>query len=233
MNKQLINKYKPEFDHWLNEGKLLCYTEVDGPYYEVTDEKWDFVCDIGFIINDEYVELRKALTEGKIIQIYDVIEQHISNPSLDKFGWKDFKSFTASSPFSKTPDFYRIKPDEPKFKVGDFVRVTPKSNRAITNSGTTEFTGIIRVIDKYNLCNIKGIDNTDWFESDDIQLWTPVKDEWCWFWDKCTPHRPTLRQYDIFPEEYGEENMFHDSEQNPFDFCEPFLNSRPSYLKDK
>ena len=67
----------------------------------------------------------------------------------------------------------------------------------------------------------------------ELELWTPVKGEWCWFWDKCTPHRPTLRQYDIFPEGYSEENMFHDSEQNPFDFCEPFLNSRPSYLKDK
>ena len=67
----------------------------------------------------------------------------------------------------------------------------------------------------------------------ELETWTPVKGEWCWFWDKCTPHRPTLRQYDIFPEGYGEENMFHDSEQNPFDFCEPFLNSLPSYLKDK
>ena len=221
MNKQLINKYKHEFDHWLNGGKLLCYTEVDGPYYEVTDEKWDFVCDIGFIINDEYVELRKALAEGKTIQIYDVIEQHPSDRTFDKFGWRDFKSFTASSSFSKTPDLYRIKPDEPKFKVGDFVRyIHTTYPRAL------------------EINNING--NRYYFTNSEmscveheLEPWTPVKDEWCWFWDKCTPHRPTLRQYDIFPEGYGEENMFHDSEQNPFDFCEPFLNSLPSYLKDK
>ncbi len=224
MNKQLINKYKHEFDHWLNGGKLLCYTEVDGPYYAVTDEKWDFVCDIGFIINDEYSEFRKALAEGKIIQIYDVIEQHISNPSLDKFGWKDFKSFTASSPFSKTPDFYRIKPDEPKFKVGDFVtHESLKITRQITKVND-DF--IYFKEGSWALPHVEGFSNK-------LILWTPVKGEWCWFWDKCTPHRPTLRQYDIFPEGYGEENMFHDSEQNPFDFCEPFLNSLPSYLKDK
>ena len=228
MNKQLINKYKPEFDHWLNEGKLLCYTEVEGPYYEVTDEKWDFVCDIGFIINDEYVELRKALINGKTIQIYDAIEQHPSDRTFDKFGWRfdkfgwrDFKSFTPSSSFSKTPDLYRIKPDEPKFKVGDFVRYvhsTPAKALEINNINGNRY--------YFTNSEMSCLEH-------ELELWTPVKGEWCWFWDKCTPHRPTLRQYDIFPEGYSEENMFHDSEQNPFDFCEPFLNSRPSYLKDK
>ena len=32
---------------------------------------------------------------------------------------------------------------------------------------------------------------------------------------------------------YATNSYSLDSEQNPFDFCEPFLNSRPSYLKDK
>ena len=108
MNKQLINKYKSEFDHWLNEGKLLCYTEVEGPYYEVTDEKWDFVCDIGFIINDEYVEFRKALTEGKTIEYLG------QSSNL----WQELEDAN----FNLHQTCYRIKPDEPKFKVGDFVR---------------------------------------------------------------------------------------------------------------
>ena len=207
MNKQLINKYKSEFDHWLNEGKLLCYTEVDGPYYEVTDEKWDFVCNIGFIINDEYVEFRKALAEGKVIEYlgqYSNLWHEVPEPD-----------------FNLHPTCYRIKPDGPKFKVGDFVTTL---NRDINCS--------VWRIDKVLSCNTLKSDLI-LLDPKTIQLWTPVKGEWCWFWDKCTPHRPTLRQYDIFPEGYSEENMFHDSEQNPFDFCEPFLNSRPSYLKDK
>ena len=113
----------------------------------------------------------------------------------------------------------KYKPDEPKFKVGDFVKFTDISNKHPKQ--------IIKIEDEvayteFNKCLLT-----------QLILWAPVKDEWCWFWDKCTPHRPTLRQYDIFPEGYGEDNMFHDSEQNPFDFCEPFLNSLPSYLKDK
>ena len=115
----------------------------------------------------------------------------------------------------------KYKADKPKFKVGDFVRYvhsTPAKALEINNINGNRyyFTNSEMSCLEYEL-----------------ELWTPVKGEWCWFWDKCTPHRPTLRQYDIFPEGYSEENMFHDSEQNPFDFCEPFLNSRPSYLKDK
>ena len=221
MNKQLINKYKPEFDHWLNEGKILYKHMHSNAWWN--DEPWDYSPDyIGaIIINDDYAEFRKALAEDKIIQIYDVIEQHSSDRTFDRFGWRDFKSFTTSSSFSKTPDLYRIKPDQPKFKVGDFV--TPL-NREINCS--------VWKIDKVLSCNTL-VSNGIMLDPRTIQLWTPVKGEWCWFWDKCTPHRPTLRQYDIFPEGYSEENMFHDSEQNPFDFCEPFLNSRPSYLKDK
>ena len=218
MNKQLINKYKPEFDHWLNGGKLLCYTEVDGPYYEVTDEKWDFVCDIGFIINDEYVELRKALAEGKTIQIYDVIEQHPSDRTFDKFGWRDFKSFTSSSSFSKTPDLYRIKPDEPKFKVGDFVRYvhsTPPRALEINNING----GRYYFINSEMSCL-----------EHELEPWTPVKGEWCWFYDN-----PNKDKYCNLSKSGGESNgrCFKTNCGTPWNFCEPFLNSLPSYLKDK
>ena len=216
MNKELINKYKPEFDHWLNEGKLLCYTEVEGPYYEVTDEKWDFVCDIGFIINDEYVELRKALAEGKTIQIYDVIEQHPSDRTFDKFGWRDFKSFTASSSFSKTPDLYRIKPDEPKFKVGDFVRyihTTPRRALEINNINGNRY--------YFTNSEMSCVEH-------ELEPWTPVKDEWCWFYDdkfKKSSHLAKFKQMS--------RQFFESEEIGIYDYCEPFLNSLPSYLKDK
>ena len=216
MNKQLINKYKPEFDYFLNEGKLLCYTEVDGPYYEVTDEKWDFVCDIGFIINDEYVEFRKALAEGKTIQIYDVIEQHLSDRTFDKFGWRDFKSFTSSSSFSKTPDLYRIKPYEPKFKVGDFV--TPL-NRDINCS--------IWQIDNILSCNTL-VSGSTMLDPRTLQPWTPVKGEWCWFYDdkfKKSSHLAKFKQMS--------RQFFESEEIGIYDYCEPFLNSIPSYLKDE
>ena len=207
MNKQLINIYKPEFDYFLNEGKIL-YKHINSNAWW-NDEPWNYSPDYvtAIIINDEYSEFRKALAEGKVIEYLG----QSSNV------WHEVQE----PDFNLHPTCYRIKPDEPKFKVGDFV--TPL-NREINCS--------IWQIDNILSCNTLVSGNT-MLDPRTIQPWTPVKDEWCWFWDKCTPHRPTLRQYDIFPEGYGEENMFHDSEQNPFDFCEPFLNSRPSHLKDK
>lgn len=220
MNIDTIKKYKNEFDHFVNGGKLLCarardyklnWLKATGNHPEFFNTNDEYYI---YIIDDEYVELRKALAEGKTIQ-------HISATTGE---WVDFnKGFepTPSYTFLTTPEYYRIKPEEPKFKVGDFVRYvhsTPAKALEINNINGNRyyFTNSEMSCLEYEL-----------------ELWTPVKGEWCWFWDKCTPHRPTLRQYDIFPEGYSEENMFHDSEQNPFDFCEPFLNSRPSYLKDK
>lgn len=120
MNKELIKKFKTEFNHYINEGKLLYYSEVDGPYYDVSDETWNFACDIGIIINDEFVEFRKAISEGKTIQIYTCIEQHPHDPSLDEYGWRDFKSFKPNSSFINSIENYRIKP-ELNIKVGDWV----------------------------------------------------------------------------------------------------------------
>ena len=136
MNKELIKKYKKEFDHWLNEGSLLArvitsdeddflYTiwyEVDNKALALGEWTSDYLFNLTdiqtnyykpqFIINDEYSIYRKALIEGKIIQFYDVTEQHETDPLLDKYGWRDFKSFTASSTFTFPINEYRVKPDE-------------------------------------------------------------------------------------------------------------------------
>ena len=223
MNKQLINKYKHEFDHWLNEGKVLHKHTNSNSWciYEPWDYSPDYVTAI--IINDEYSIYRKALVEGKTVQANI---NYWSFPETEEFNWQDIASPDSFNKFNLLN--LRIKPNEPKFKVGDFVRVAPKSNRAITNSGTTEFTGIIRVIDKHNLYNIKGIYDTDWFESDDIQPWTPVKGEWCWFYGSKSSKSAALVQ---FKEMHN--NYFMSTTDSPWQFCEPFLNSLPSYLKDK
>lgn len=125
MNKELIKKYKIEFDHWVNGGSVLMgkrnefnssirwYPSVTNPFTELSDS-------IVVVINDEYIELRKALVEGKTIQIYTVVDQHPIDPKSDCYGWKDFNSFTPSSSFSYTIHNYRIKPEH-EFKVGDWV----------------------------------------------------------------------------------------------------------------
>ena len=71
MNKELIKKYKMAFEHWLNGGKILYKDEFNN--WENSEDIWDLrtekVKDV--IINDKYVELRKAVTKGKKIEILE------------------------------------------------------------------------------------------------------------------------------------------------------------------
>ena len=115
MNKELIKKYKAEFAHWLNGGKLQAKF-VNDPWEEAPEGIFSFTT-INFIlvIEDEYVELRKALAEGKTIQMYCKYDG--VTPI-----WDDMTEVIKSIGFVMTKDNYRIKPEESKFKIGDWVR---------------------------------------------------------------------------------------------------------------
>ena len=156
MNTKLIKKYKTEFNYYVEGGNLLYFTEVGGPYYEVTDEKWDFVCDIEFIIDDVYVEFRKALAEGKTVQLNKA--EKFSDP---KRGWVDLSCNCLGHSSVLFPvEYYRIKPedsDKPKitkFKVGDWVHIPA------LDSVPCQFSE--------DLCMLG------------LEKWEPQSDEWCW-----------------------------------------------------
>ena len=122
MNKDLIKKYKKEFDHWLKGGNILVrYPNAVSPVWETEEtlatdfiDPWDRDTDeIEIIIDDKYVELRKALVEGKQIQLFNNLYD-TSQPSKT---WIDVETIYDAIPLIK----YRIKPDESKFKVDDYV----------------------------------------------------------------------------------------------------------------
>ena len=121
MNLELIKKYEKEFLHMLHGGTLLSRVmtsdEDDEMYtiwYEVNAchsmEKWasDYLFRLSnkeceyykpqFIINDEYVEFRKALADGK------TIEELYYTP-IEHWG-------THLSGFAISPKMLRIKPEE-------------------------------------------------------------------------------------------------------------------------
>lgn len=204
MNKQSIKKYKPEFDHWLNEGKIL-YKHINSNAWW-NNEPWEYSPDYitAIIINDEYSEFRKALAEGKTIEYLG----QSSNV------WHE----VPEPDFNLPPNCYRIKPDGPKFKVGDFV--TPL-NREINCS--------VWQIDNILSCNTL-VSSRTMLDPRTIQLWTPVKNEWCWFYDN--PNKDKYCNLSQFGEE-SNGRCFKTNCGTPWNFCEPFLNSLPSYLKDK
>ena len=120
MNKELIKKYKEEFDYFINQNKVLMgkkdhftnkikwYPSVSNPFLELSDN-------IIIIKNDEYVEYRKALAQGKSIQMlckYDGMEPI----------WDDMTEVIKSIGFVDVKENYRITPEKPKFKVGAWVK---------------------------------------------------------------------------------------------------------------
>ena len=109
MNKALINKYWKEFCHWKDGGKVLKFYPLLGTWNEIDSyHPWNGI-ENTYVINDEYVEYRKALAEGKTIQ-YNPLE----------VGVDDWEDVTWDVSFEAPIHCYRVKPDE-AFKVGDYV----------------------------------------------------------------------------------------------------------------
>ena len=123
MIKELIKKYKAEFDHWMNGGNVQAFYIKDDEPKWLTDEEcieyegrdnFSHIIknllgpdDVLIIIDDAYVEFRKALAEGKIIQLDEAAK--FSDPNR---GWVDLscKSFGSSTHLFPV-NYYRIKPE--------------------------------------------------------------------------------------------------------------------------
>ena len=155
MNLELIRKYEKEFLHMLHGGKLKYFTGKEWLTYSGV-ELWTASNDLKIIIDDQYVEFRKALADGK------TIEERYYTPT-DHWG-KHLSGFAVS------PKMLRIKPKEPEFKVGDWITV---------NGPTGTFTECISGIadDTYTLSG------TNICYKSQASKWEPKEGEVCIFWD--------------------------------------------------
>ena len=172
MNKELIKKYKAEFNHWLNNGEVLsCAIKnklngfvVDWQPMSSYTAKWDDE-NIAYIINDKYVEFRKAGIEGKQLQ---VCYPDSTNPttwydkSYHKISWSDSQ-------------LVRIKP-EPTIKVDDWLfnlqyKTYHRVNKVLSDKvELNEFNVLLSAINNHN-----------------YKLWKPEVGEWCVI-DEVTPN---------------------------------------------
>lgn len=170
MNKELIKKYKNEFDHWLNGGSVLsinCIDTID--WREVDEFHWrcNKIHDYEpmFIINDGYVKLRKALAEGKTVQY------NFGNfgPNKTDFPniWKDLDLSIGILSDRALPENYRIKP-ESELKVGDWLydlkyRTYHRIENVLEDKIETNTFKVYK-------SSINGVD---------YSIWEPKPDEWC------------------------------------------------------
>ena len=153
-------KYGKVMKWWidnLEEGVWTRWGSEDKWYLEHKPE-WN-VAKI-YVEADEFAELRKAQADGKIIQYTG------NDPAYTNcINWEDKYIIEFDRPLHR----YRIKPDKPDFKVGDWVVCKgPKAEtwKIQTNSD-------LELINSF-------LESGDWTS---IDLWEPRKGEWCFFWD--------------------------------------------------
>ena len=212
MNKELIKKYKAEFDHWLNGGKLQAKFVYD-QWVEAPKDIFSYnIVNFVLVIDDEYVEFRKALAEGKIIQQQDYYSKEWIDMKTDKFhGASD----------TQYEGIYRIKPDEPKFKVVDWIIHNQK------------FKIVTKVVDGLIDC----LDHSPAMvmRNDTLELWTPKPGEWCWFHNRTIESLYFYKFHSIISEGYIADipkDIEHIMTAQIFKYCEPFTGNLPTIIKD-
>ncbi len=230
MNKELIKRQKKEFDHFLNNGSVLCTD------WENTNTKWRETKSCGndftytgsnppiFVINDEYVEFRKAIAEGKELES-QVKHGHGSQSypaegtELKDCHWKQ----DSTGIFVGEARLYRIKPTKPKFKIGDWVMMN-------WNHGDGD-TPIELLFEKEGEFYWDKLCEQPISEDGTLScLWKPKLGDLCWFWNDDMERYPDLRRY------FKEDNHvcpYLTMPSGRYKYIEPLLGNLPTHMREK
>lgn len=176
MNAQQVEKHNKVIKWFCdNPDKGVWFDHVDG-WKILYDPLWSLAAT--YIQNDEYAELRKAQADGKTIQCLVKWKEIFDGEDIKlvKSEPYDIKLCDITFAIIK-PNMLRIKPDEPEFKKGDWVRYK-NSVKKITD-GTSP--------DGYCACNKDGYA----YKASDLKLWQPQEGEWCVFYGA----NPTKTKY--------------------------------------
>jgi hypothetical protein len=116
---------------------------------------------------------------------------------------------------------FNQKPEEPKFKVGDY---------AYTETG---YLGtIVGQTHKYIAIDVK--DDIYYNDPNKIKPWQPQEDEWCWFYNDDM----SIPVFDLFfnTTPKGKYKSYHSHgvrDCNKWQHCEPFIGNLPAHLKEQ
>jgi len=164
MTKEQAEKHGEVIKWWIDNTEKGVWRKIDMPnadwYYDIAPE---FNPHTKYIQNDKYAEFRMAQADGKVIQY------------TNGFEWKDLPNHYKSWTDYKVTG-YRIKPNEPEFKVNDWVQ-----------DQHDVWCQILDIKDEWifytNSEKFKGSMSFEFIIEKNIKLWKPTEDEWCVFWN--------------------------------------------------
>ena len=224
MRKETILNYEKEFLAWCKGESILLGApasmhEKPLVWREVRDFNDWKPLDTVYVLNDSYSTYRKALAEGKTVQ-YNFGNHGINKKDFPN-EWKDLDQSIGILADRACPENYRIKPEEPKFKVGDWVVEIHSTTKAQV---LELFGNQIRV----KFCYPDAIITTD---SSDFIPWVPKPGEWCWFLNK--GRIPMISQFHSL-EIDGNRKYSATFPNTPhpmigyYEYCEPFIGNLPT-----
>ena len=200
MRKETIIKYEKEFLAWCKgESVLLGVTDPMHDRTLIWREVRDFndwePLDTVYILNDSYSIYRKAMLEGKIVQKQDYFNKQ----------WLDMKTddFHGASD-TRYEGVYRIKPEQHKFKTGDWV-----IHNGVIKQVTKAVDGLIDSLDNEVAVIMK---------EESLELWEQKDGEWCIMYD--TDEDPNANSITI-------QRWNNKSKWKPI----PFIGKLPPYIK--
>ena len=209
MNLELIKKYEKEFLHMIHGGPLL-FRNPSGDWYQHTKELFtlnsDSVTDI--VIDDIYRDYRKAEAEGKTIEYSTIANYKYPITRMD-----ELEVLIKANHSGKY--IFRIKPEEPEFKVGDWITV---------NGPAGTFTECVSGIndDTYTLSG------TDICFKSQATKWEPKEGEICIFWDDNWVTKAIIIKFNYI----NNSNQYTAIDNICWDNCMPFTGVLPPHMKD-
>ena len=200
MRKETIIKYEKEFLAWCKGVSVLLGApasmhEKPLVWREVRDFNDWKPLDTVYVLNDSYSIYRKAMLEGKIVQKQDYFNKQ----------WLDMKTddFHGASD-TRYEGVYRIKPEQHKFKAGDWV-----VHNGVIKQVTKAVDGLIDSLDNQVAVIMK---------EESLELWEPKDGEWCIMYD--TDEDPNANSITI-------QRWNNKSKWKPI----PFIGKLPPYIK--
>jgi len=211
MTREQYQKHK-EAIQWFYEqpeGTEIWFYDIECIYSEhptwqfTSDPSW--LVDHKYVINDELSEFRRAVADGKQLQIL--------NKLGNKPTWDD-RYYDNPNTLERYHEF-RIKSDKPKFKLGDWVKNNEYGLFQITPSNIGSCNDINNHVGRFK-----------------TEHWELRPGEWCWFWGDSK--EPLLGQFKYMDSDFNHlyvVNLPNRHNVYTFRYCEPFIGSVPTVLQ--
>jgi hypothetical protein len=163
--------------------------------------------DVLVVIDDSYSIYRKALAEGKTVEVA------VNYTDEDGYTWKnveddEFHHFNI--------DELRIKPERHKFKKGDWVVHNGVAKR------------VTKAVDGY----IDSLDNevAVIMKEESLELWEPEDEKYFWYKNDLVRFHETQTNLGLLLES-ARGCSYYPAEKNFEDYCEPFIGKLPSKIE--